>query len=42
MEVARTAPQSETREAAMFWLAQSKDERVVAFFEEILLGKGGV
>jgi len=41
MEVARTARQAETRESAMFWLAQSEDERVYAFFEEILLGGGG-
>ena len=41
MEVARTARHPETREAAMFWLAQSEDERILNFFEEILLGKGG-
>lgn len=41
MEVARTARDGETRRTAMFWLAQSKDERVYAFFEEILLGRGG-
>ena len=41
MEVARTAREAETRSSAMFWLAQSEDERVYAFFEEILLGRGG-
>jgi hypothetical protein len=39
MELARTAPEAETRRAAMFWLAQSEDPRVLAFFEEILLGR---
>ena len=39
MEIARTAQEAETRESAMFWLAQSNDERVLAFFEEILLGR---
>lgn len=37
MELARTAEEAETRKSAMFWLAQSEDPRVVAFFEEILL-----
>jgi len=41
MEVARTAEHAETRRSAMFWLAQSKDERVYAFFEEVLTGRGG-
>lgn len=41
MEVARTAKEAETRRSAMFWLAQSEDERVYAFFEEVLLGRGG-
>jgi hypothetical protein len=41
MEIARTAAQADTRESAMFWLAQSEDERVYAFFEEILLGRSG-
>ncbi len=41
MEVARTAKDGETRRTAMFWLAESRDERVYAFFEEILLGRGG-
>ncbi len=40
MELARDADQAETRRKAMFWLAQSGDERVVRFFEEILLGTG--
>jgi hypothetical protein len=38
MRVARTANQAKTRRTAMFWLAQSDDPRVVAFFEEILVG----
>jgi hypothetical protein len=41
MQVARTAREAETRRSAMFWLAQSDDERVFAFFEEVLLGRGG-
>lgn len=39
MEVARSGEEAETRRTAMFWLAQSNDERVVDFFEEILLGR---
>jgi hypothetical protein len=39
MQLARTAREAETRRAAMFWLAQSEDPRVLAFFEEILLGR---
>lgn len=39
MDVARTAIQAETRRSAMFWLAESEDPRVVAFFEEVLLGR---
>ncbi|HSG09189.1 MAG TPA: HEAT repeat domain-containing protein [Longimicrobiales bacterium] len=41
MELARTAEQAKTRRTAFFWLAQSQDPRVVPFFEEILLGRGG-
>lgn len=41
MEVARTARHGKTRRSAMFWLAQSRDPRVLAFFEEILLGRDG-
>ncbi len=41
MEVARTAGEAKTRRSAMFWLAQSGDDRVIAFFEEILLGRSG-
>ena len=41
MEIARTAQQGDTRRSAMFWLAQSKDERVYAFFQDILVGRGG-
>lgn len=39
MEVAKTGREAETRRRAMFWLAQSEDERVVDFFEQILLGR---
>lgn len=38
IEIARTG-EAETRRTAMFWLAQSDDERVVQFFEEVLLGR---
>lgn len=41
MEIAQTAREGDTRRSAMFWLAQSKDERVYAFFERILLGGEG-
>ncbi len=41
MELARTAREAKTRRTAMFWLAQSEDERVIAFFEEILVGRRG-
>jgi hypothetical protein len=41
MELARTAPQARTRKSAFFWLAESGDERVIPFFEEILLGREG-
>jgi HEAT repeat protein len=41
MELARNARDGETRRTAMFWLAQSGDDRVLAFFEEILVGRGG-
>lgn len=40
MELARTADEAKTRRSAMFWLAQSDDERVLAFFQEILLRRG--
>jgi hypothetical protein len=40
MDLARSAPHPETRRTAMFWLAQSHDDRVIGFFEEILLGQG--
>lgn len=39
MELARDADRAGTRRTAMFWLAQSEDARVAAFFEEILLGR---
>jgi hypothetical protein len=41
MELARTAREAKTRRTAMFWLAQSEDDRVIAFFEEILVGRRG-
>jgi hypothetical protein len=41
MDLARTAEDPGTRRSALFWLAQSDDERVPAFFEEILLGRAG-
>lgn len=41
MDVARTARHAKTRRSAMFWLAQSDDPRVLAFFEEILVGGRG-
>jgi len=39
IEIARAADQPESRRTAMFWLAQSEDERVVEFFEEVLSGR---
>ncbi|MDP2959409.1 MAG: HEAT repeat domain-containing protein [Longimicrobiales bacterium] len=41
MELARTAREPGTRKAAFFWLAQSDDERVIAFFQEVLVGRRG-
>lgn len=41
MEIARTAREPRTRKTAFFWLAQSDDERVIAFFQEILTGRRG-
>lgn len=38
MRIARTNPEPEIRKNAMFWLGQSRDPRVLAFFEEILKG----
>lgn len=40
MELARTARESRSRRSAMFWLAQSDDDRVIGFFEQILLRRG--
>lgn len=39
IEIARSAEQAASRKSAMFWLAQSEDDRVVDFFEEVLLGR---
>jgi HEAT repeats len=36
IEVARRHPNPVVRKQAMFWLGQSKDERALAFFEEVL------
>jgi hypothetical protein len=41
MDLARSAGQAKTRKTAMFWLAQSRDPRVLPFFREILVGGGG-
>jgi len=41
IEVARTAREASTRRTAFFWLAQSRDERVIPFFREVLLGRRG-
>lgn len=41
MELARTARERETRRSAFFWLAQMDDPQVVAFFKEVLTGRGG-
>ena len=40
MDLARSGGEAATRRTAIFWLGQSDDERVVPFFEEILLGPG--
>ena len=37
MQIARSSKDREVRKAAIFWLGQSNDPRVLAFFEEILL-----
>lgn len=39
IEVARTNRNPEVRKQAIFWLGQSKDERALAFIEEILTSK---
>jgi HEAT repeat protein len=36
IQIARTNRNPEVRKQAMFWLGQSKDQRAIAFFEEIL------
>jgi hypothetical protein len=38
IEIARSNREPEIRKSAMFWLGQSKNPRVLAFFEEILRG----
>jgi hypothetical protein len=35
--VARSNKNAAVRKQAMFWLGQSKDQRAVRFFEEVLL-----
>jgi hypothetical protein len=37
MDIARTNPHPQLRRSALFWLAQSDDDRVLGLFEEILL-----
>lgn len=37
LDVAKNSKDREVRKSAMFWLSQSKDPRVLAMFEEILL-----
>lgn len=37
MEIARNNKNPEVRKKAMFWLGQTGDKRVLAFFKEILL-----
>lgn len=39
MQLVRTSPHPQLRETALFWLAQHDDPRVLALFEEILLGE---
>jgi len=39
IQVARTNRNPEVRKQAMFWLGQSKDERALAFIEEVLTSK---
>lgn len=39
MEVGRAAESAESRRTAMFWLAQFEDDRVVSFFQDVLLGR---
>lgn len=39
MEVGRAAESAESRRKAMFWLAQFEDDRVVSFFQDVLLGR---
>jgi hypothetical protein len=39
IQVARTNRNPEVRKQAMFWLGQSKDERALAFIEEVLASK---
>lgn len=38
IRIARSHPDPELRKKALFWLAQSEDERAIALFEEILTG----
>jgi HEAT repeat protein len=39
IHVARTHRNIEVRKLAIFWLGQSRDQRALAFFEEVLLRK---
>ena len=38
LQLVRASPHPQLRETALFWLAQHDDPRVLALFEEILLG----
>ena len=39
IRVARTSPSPRLRQRAIFWLGQSRDDRALAFFEEVLGGR---
>lgn len=39
IRIARNQKDPELRRTAIFWLGQSKDDRAIAYFEEVLLGK---
>lgn len=42
MELAVSSRHAEVRERSLFWLAQSKDPRVLPFFESFLLGRAAL
>lgn len=39
LRVARTSPSPRLRKRAIFWLGQSKDQRALAYFEQVLAGR---